>query len=819
MRPVWRSRSARHGAQPSRRAPSRTRRVVEGVVASAVAILGLVAFSTPAFAHDNIVSASGACADPLGTGYKVTWTIANDYNATESGSVTSVTGGLATLSATTFSIAASPHTPYSTTTLTQTLPASASGSVTLNISSTWSDGYSRTDQGTFDLSSLKCAAPTQTIAGHIYLCNNGNPTTTEETGGTLAAGGTGLSSVGPTPNPLAPTNVVAGTYTMNATSPPGFLIVTCGGGSWTPVGTSASHSVVVPTGLTGVGTFYVVSFAPQITLAKSADVSSYSAPGATVTYSYLVKNTGNVTLNPVTVTDPMTGLSAVTCPHIALASGQNETCTATYTTTQADVDNGTISNTGTATGSPPWGPKVTATDSHSIPAAQSPAITMHKTASVTSFAVSGVPVTYFYAVKNTGNVTLTGVQVTDPMSGLSAVSCPESTLAPGASESCTATYATTLGDVEHGSLDNIGTASGHGGGKTVTAESSLSIPAVQSPAISVVKTADVPSVSAVGQQVTYAFTVTNSGNVTLDNVDVTDAQVSPSLDASLGPITCTTGTNGSITLAPGASDSCRATYTVTKADLAEGSVTDTATVTGDPVTEGKQVSATATLTLSVQAMTVTKSAGPSGGVVAGSTTPIVYTITAQNTGAATTSAATVVTDAPPTGTTLVSSSPGCTGGPPTCTVALSGSTITWTIPAGVAPGASYTLTFSVTANASDATGTITNTGAWTGPGCGAVGSTTPCPTDPASTPVTAAPTTNPSTGGSTTGATTATTTALAVTAPATTSSLAFTGAPLTVEWMVGLGILLVGAGLVAVARRNHRTPQHARRPQHAAPKK
>ena len=55
-------------------------------------------------------------------------------------------------------------------------------------------------------------------------------------------------------------------------------------------------------------------------------------------------NTGNVTLNPVVVTDPMPGLSAITCPVISLilAPTLGETCTATYTTTQADVDAGTI---------------------------------------------------------------------------------------------------------------------------------------------------------------------------------------------------------------------------------------------------------------------------------------------------------------------------------------------------------------------------------------------------------------------------------------------------------------------------------------------
>ena len=43
-----------------------------------------------------------------------------------------------------------------------------------------------------------------------------------------------------------------------------------------------------------------------------------------------------------------------------------------------------------------------------------------------------------------------------------------------------------------------------------------------------------------------------------------------------------TGTNGNIRLAPGATDVCSATYTVTQADLTNNSVKDTATVTGQP---------------------------------------------------------------------------------------------------------------------------------------------------------------------------------------------------------------------------------------------
>ena len=79
----------------------------------------------------------------------------------------------------------------------------------------------------------------------------------------------------------------------------------------------------------------------KIALVKSSDIPSFgniAAPGVVITYSYLVTNTGNVTLHSVGVTDPMPGLSTISCPSSTLAPNASETCTATYTTTQADVD-------------------------------------------------------------------------------------------------------------------------------------------------------------------------------------------------------------------------------------------------------------------------------------------------------------------------------------------------------------------------------------------------------------------------------------------------------------------------------------------------
>ena len=544
------------------RRPSRLRGVITGGLASALAVVGLVAFATPAFAQDNTLSPAASSAIPLGSGVQITWTIANSFNLPETGSVTAATGGLSSLNVPAYSIPASPGQPSQTAALRQTLPAGTKGLVTLEISSTWSNGVSETDSASFDLSTINCAAPVQTIEGHIYLCNNGNPTISEVTGGTLAAQGTGLSTVSPALDPLAPVDVISGTYSMTALSPPGHRLVTCGGSS-SPngAGTSATESVDVPSGGVGVGVFYTAPVSapasaaptsppgsltpttstgpvtptyppgavtattpagpampttsvssttpnpsagtsggtnpanpanPAISLNKSASISSYSAAGTLVTYSYMVTNTGNVTLNPVTVTDPMSGLSPISCPATSLAPGVPETCTATYTTTQADVDRGSLQNTGTSTGTPPSGPNVTAQSSVSIPAAQTPAISLNKSASISSYSAAGTLVTYSYMVTNTGNVTLNPVTVTDPMSGLSPISCPATSLAPGVPETCTATYTTTQADVDRGSLQNTGTSTGTPlSGPNVTAQSSVSIPAVQTPSISVVKSADV----------------------------------------------------------------------------------------------------------------------------------------------------------------------------------------------------------------------------------------------------------------------------------------------------------------------------------------
>lgn len=84
-----------------------------------------------------------------------------------------------------------------------------------------------------------------------------------------------------------------------------------------------------------------------------------------------------------------------------------------------------------------------------------------------------------------------------------------------------------------------------------------------------------------GETISYTFTVTNTGNVTLTNVTLTDIDVTDTVDG----VTITGSPIGS--LAPGAFDTITFTgsYTITPADIEAGHFFNTATACGtDPDT-------------------------------------------------------------------------------------------------------------------------------------------------------------------------------------------------------------------------------------------
>src|SRR5437762_663627 len=75
----------------------------------------------------------------------------------------------------------------------------------------------------------------------------------------------------------------------------------------------------------------------------------------------------------------------------------------------------------------------------------------------------------------------------------------------------------------------------------------------------------------VGQSVTYTLTATNSGNVTLHNVSVSDSPALGSFSCKIGRASCREGVGLSVV--------CAGTHSITQADLDAGSFLDTGSAT------------------------------------------------------------------------------------------------------------------------------------------------------------------------------------------------------------------------------------------------
>src|SRR5699024_10649063 len=155
------------------------------------------------------------------------------------------------------------------------------------------------------------------------------------------------------------------------------------------------------------------------------------------------------------------------------------------------------------------------------------------------------------------NATLTKVVTYDAKLGLSGQLVDPSTLVPDQKRTFTATYTVTQADLNAGIVVNTAITTGTPPvGNDVTAEDDENIPLNQDASISLVKSGVLD-----GDEITYTFTVQNTGNVTLTDVVVNDAMLSED------PIAVNPST-----LEPGNSGTAMATYTVTQADLNAGIV-------------------------------------------------------------------------------------------------------------------------------------------------------------------------------------------------------------------------------------------------------
>jgi len=223
-----------------------------------------------------------------------------------------------------------------------------------------------------------------------------------------------------------------------------------------------------------------------------------------------------------------------------LEVGETWSFTAAHTVTQAEIDsngggNGQLENTATAD-SNQTGPD---TDDASAPVVYNPALNSVKDVSGVTGGTGGAAdsagdvINYAITVANTGNMTLTGVTVTDPYAnagsivrGVDVVGDNDGLLKVGETWSYTAAHTVRQSEINsngggNGQLENTATADSN---ETGPDTDDATVPVVYNPDLTIIKDAVVADRHAdhAGDIIHYRVTVDNTGNVDLTNVVLTD---------------------------------------------------------------------------------------------------------------------------------------------------------------------------------------------------------------------------------------------------------------------------------------------------------
>ncbi|MFC0588954.1 hypothetical protein ACFFF7_05960, partial [Novosphingobium aquiterrae] len=284
--------------------------------------------------------------------------------------------------------------------------------------------------------------------------------------------------------------------------------------------------------------------------------------GDIANYTIAVTNDGEVALNNVNVTDTLADAGAVAVivggfnqgdlDHDGILDvGETWYYTATQTATQGDLDtrgggDNDKDNSATVTATPIGSATpVTATDAAAAPIVANASIAITKVFNSWSGGDgdslgdhAGDIANYTIVVTNNGNVTLTNVRVTDPLTGNTYV---VGTLAPGASSAPIAeAYTLTQADLDSngtveannfqsGSIENTATATSN---QTGPASASAVAPITLDPAFTIDKTIDsivdgadwgaTGQIDSAGDRINYRIVITNTGNQTLTLQSIVD---------------------------------------------------------------------------------------------------------------------------------------------------------------------------------------------------------------------------------------------------------------------------------------------------------
>jgi gliding motility-associated-like protein/uncharacterized repeat protein (TIGR01451 family) len=459
---------------------------------------------------------------------------------------------------------------------------------------------------------------------------------------------TGSTNLAVTPSIMAPNAVgtATATYTIQQVDVNTGQVTN----SATVTGTTPTGGTVTDTSGTTIAndtpTVTTLTPSPSIALVKTGVIGGTGEVGYIISYTFTVTNTGNTSLSNIFINDALTNsVNLMVTPSTLVPNGIG-TATASYTIQQSDMDAGKVTNSATVTATTPTGGTVTDTSGTTIindtPTetilTPNPSIAVVKSGSVGGSGSAGDMITYTFTVTNTGNTTLSNIVINDVLTNSVNLAVSPSILAPNATGIATVTYTIKQSDIDAGQVTNSATVTGTtptGGtvtdisGTTITTDTPTVTPLTPNPSIALVKVGAVGGTGAVGDIITYGFTVTNTGNTTLSNIIVNDA-LTNSMNLMVTPST----------LVPNGIGTATASYTIQQSDVNAGQVTNSATVTGTTPTGGTVTDISGT-TITTDTTTVTPlTPNPSialvkVGSVGGTGTLgdlVTYTFTVTNTG-------------------------------------------------------------------------------------------------------------------------------------------------------------------------------------------
>jgi uncharacterized repeat protein (TIGR01451 family) len=349
------------------------------------------------------------------------------------------------------------------------------------------------------------AAVGERIIYTYQITNTGNTTLT-----TIIASDNPLGTVLGLMDSLAPSATLSTTldYVVQESDLPGPLINTV-----FVTGTDSVANSIVATATASVA---IIGEDLGLEVAKSAN-ATHAHVGETVTYTYRITNTGNMTLTTVMADDDLLGeVPGLTGP---LAPNATRNVTLDYLVQESDLP-GPLANTVTVTGTDELANSIVVTDFVSITViAAGLGLEVNKSVN-TAQATVGETIIYTYHITNTGTITLTNIIADDDRLG--EVPGLTGTLLPGASLLDTFDYVVQESDFP-GLLVNTVVVTGTdslANSIVVSDSASVTVIAVNL-GLEVAQSANITQ-AIVGEMITYTYRITNTGNVTLTTITAND---------------------------------------------------------------------------------------------------------------------------------------------------------------------------------------------------------------------------------------------------------------------------------------------------------